>query len=57
MLNVVKVGIILGNEGNGISDNVKKILNKNIYIPMDNMESLNVSVAGSIIMYVLDNKI
>jgi len=46
-----KMAIILGNEGNGISSDVQKILNKNIYIPMSNTESLNVSVAGSIIMY------
>ncbi len=46
-----KMAIILGNEGNGISNDVQKILNKNIYIPMSNTESLNVSVAGSIIMY------
>ena len=48
-----KVAIILGNEGNGISNEVKAVLNKNIYIPMDDTESLNVSVAGSIIMYKL----
>ena len=48
-----KIAIVLGNEGNGISDNVKQLLKKNIYIPMDNMESLNVSVAGSIIMFML----
>lgn len=48
-----KIAIVLGNEGNGISDNVKQLLKKNIYIPMNNMESLNVSVAGSIIMFML----
>ena len=48
-----KMAIVLGNEGNGISEDVQKILEKNIYIPMDNTESLNVSVAGSIIMYEL----
>ena len=48
-----RVAIILGNEGNGISNEVKAVLNKNIYIPMDDTESLNVSVAGSIIMYKL----
>ena len=46
-----KMAIILGNEGNGISKEVGELLNKNIYIPMSNTESLNVSVAGSIIMY------
>ncbi len=48
-----KMAIVLGNEGNGISEEVANILFKNIYIPMDNTESLNVSVAGSIIMYEL----
>ncbi len=48
-----KIAVILGNEGNGISKEVKELVNKNIYIPMDDTESLNVSVAGSIIMYKL----
>ncbi len=50
-----KMAIILGNEGQGINP---KILEKtrNIYIEMNNMESLNVGVAGSIIMYQLSNK-
>lgn len=51
--NEEKMAIVLGNEGNGISDQVNNIINTNIYIPMDNTESLNVSVAGSIIMYQL----
>ena len=50
-----KMAIVLGNEGNGISKEVQDILKKNIYIPMSNTESLNVSVAGSIIMYKLRN--
>ena len=48
-----KIAIILGNEGNGVSKEVKELVNKNIYIPLNNTESLNVSVAGGIIMYVL----
>jgi len=48
-----KIAIILGNEGNGVSQKVKELVNKNIYIPLNNTESLNVSVAGGIIMYVL----
>lgn len=51
--NQEKMAIILGNEGNGISDSVDALLLPNIYIPMNNTESLNVSVAGSIIMYKL----
>ncbi len=46
--------LILGNEGNGISDEVKALVDKNIYISMNsNVESLNVGVAGSIILYEL----
>ncbi|MDE6241219.1 MAG: RNA methyltransferase [Anaeroplasmataceae bacterium] len=46
-----RVAIILGNEGNGISKEVQDLGLENIYIPMKNMESLNVAVAGSIILY------
>lgn len=52
-----KIAIILGNEGNGISKEVKALISKNIYIPMQNTESLNVSVAGGIIMYRLRKNI
>lgn len=51
-----KMAIVLGNEGNGISKEVNSLLNKNIYIPIYDTESLNVSVAGGIIMYTLTNK-
>ena len=45
------VAVVLGNEGNGISEEVFSIIDNNIYIPMKNTESLNVAIAGSIIMY------
>lgn len=45
------IALILGNEGNGISNEVNDLVKYNIYIKMDNMESLNVGVAGSILMY------
>ncbi len=51
-----KLALVLGNEGNGISREVATIIKKNIYIPMQDMESLNVSVAGGIIMYTLNKK-
>ena len=52
-----KMAIIIGNEGNGIRDEVKKYINKNIYIKMNKeCESLNASVAASIIMYEVMNK-
>lgn len=47
------IALILGNEGNGISKEIQSLQLKNLYIPMENTESLNVSVAGSILMYEL----
>lgn len=46
-----KIVIILGNEGNGVRKEYLNITNDNLTIPMINTESLNVGVAGSIIMY------
>lgn len=47
-----KLAIIMGNEGNGMSSELRKLADKNIYIKMNNTcESLNVAVAASIIMY------
>lgn len=52
-----KIAIIIGNEGQGISQEVKEYCKKNIYIPMNNKcESLNAAVAASIIMYEVNNK-
>ena len=50
-----KYAIILGNEGNGISNKINTLVDKNIYIKMnDKCESLNVAVSGSIILYELN---
>ncbi len=50
-----KYAIIMGNEGNGMSDKVRQLCDKNIYIDMNNnCESLNVGVSASIIMYELN---
>lgn len=47
-----KFAIVIGNEGNGLSESLKHQVDKNIYIPMNKeCESLNASVATSIIMY------
>jgi len=52
-----KYAIILGNEGNGISSEVSSLVDKNIYIKMnEKCESLNVAVSGSIILYELENR-
>ncbi len=46
------VALVLGNEGNGLSDFSKSNVHKTISLPMaNNFESLNVAVAGSVIMY------
>lgn len=51
-------GLILGNEGNGVSNEMKKIATKTIAIPMkNNLESLNVAVAGSIVMFELTKNV
>jgi len=46
-----KVALILGNEGNGLTLDVLKNTSKNITIKINEVESLNVGVAGSIIMH------
>ena len=52
-----KYAIIMGNEGNGISPIVKSLVDKNIYIKMnENCESLNVAVSASIILYELEKR-
>ena len=46
------VALVLGNEGNGLSDFSRQNAHQTISLPMaNNFESLNVSVAGSVIMY------
>lgn len=50
-----KFVIIMGNEGNGLSKEVKSLCSSFIYIPMNKeCESLNVAVAASIILYELN---
>lgn len=49
-------GIVIGNEGKGVSEEMRKIVKKSISIPMKNgLESLNAGVSCSIIIYYLDN--
>lgn len=51
-----KIALVIGNEGNGVSDFLKQRANKTICIPMqNNVESLNASVSAGIIMYQLSN--
>lgn len=52
-----KVAIVIGNEGRGISEEVRRHCSKFIYINMnDKCESLNAGVSASIIMYEVMNK-
>lgn len=52
-----KIAIVIGNEGRGMSEEVKSKCHKFIYLPMnDKCESLNAGVSASIIMYEVDNK-
>lgn len=49
--------LILGSEGQGLSDNVYRSCDR-VSIPMPGQfESLNVAVAGGILLYLLNNKI
>lgn len=48
------VALLLGNEGNGVSDFAKANCHNVVSLPMkNNLESLNVAVAGSVLMYLL----
>jgi len=50
-----KIVIIIGNEGNGVSENLCKLSDEFIYIKMnEKCESLNAAVATSIILYELN---
>ena len=50
-----KYALIMGNEGNGVHEEIKKMCDKNLYIKMNSdCESLNVAVATSILLYEID---
>jgi len=49
--NTSNIAIVLGNEGSGVRSEIQKLVQINIYIPMQSTESLNVGIAGGIIMY------
>ncbi len=52
-----KIAIIMGNEANGVSENLLSKCDQFLYIPMNSKcESLNVGVATSIILYELFNR-
>ena len=46
------LALVLGNEGQGVSEEVIQVADQTIYIPMPGQaESLNVAVAGGILMF------
>ncbi|MBP3431754.1 MAG: RNA methyltransferase [Clostridia bacterium] len=52
------VGVVVGNEGQGVSDELASLCFKTVKIPMmEGIESLNAGVSGSIIMYQLNKKL
>ena len=52
-----KYALIMGNEGNGVSKDISDLCDRLIYIEMnDKVESLNVAVATSIILYEMNKK-
>ena len=53
-----KYALVMGNEGNGISSEVSALCDKFLYIDMnDKVESLNVAVATSILLYELNKNV
>lgn len=49
--------LVIGNEGHGVSKDIDKLCDEYLYIKMnENCESLNASVAASILMYEINNK-
>lgn len=52
-----KTALVVGNEGNGLSDYAKSCANRTVALPMSNgFESLNAAVAGSVVMYQIFSK-
>ena len=47
-----KVGILIGNEANGLSDEASEMANEKVLIPMaGSVESLNAAIAAALLMY------
>ena len=50
-----RIDVVMGSEGNVVNKKVKELVDGNLYIKTNNVESLNVGVATSIIMYEIMN--
>ncbi len=49
-----RAAIVIGNEGNGLSDGILEHCDRNVFIPMaGEVESLNAAVAAALLMYAL----
>lgn len=46
-----KMAFIMGNEGQGVSDDLLDMCDHKVYIPIQSVESLNVGIAAAITMY------
>lgn len=46
-----KICLIIGNEANGIDEEIISLCEKKVEIPMENIESLNAGVSAAILMY------
>ena len=47
-----QIGVVIGNEGQGVSKEISNLCSHSISIPMkNNVESINAAISGSIIMY------
>ena len=47
-----QLGLVIGNEGQGVSREISQLCNYSVSLPMENnIESLNAGVSGSVIMY------
>ena len=52
------IGVVVGNEGQGVCDQIASLCSKTIKIPMmKGIESLNAGVSGSIIMYEINKNL
>lgn len=51
LIKTEQMAFILGNEGNGMNKEILSLCDDIAYIPISTIESLNVAVAGSIMMY------
>ena len=56
-IEIKKCAIVIGNEGNGVSEEVSSMCDEKVYIPMNSdCESLNAAVTASILMYEVSNE-